>query len=270
MTQKSRGPSMEEVTDLFLGSLKRGRSEAQLELLKLQRWFGRERPITDLTPADLESYGEVLASGVPGEEKRLKPLRDFLSFTQKRGLVHVNLAPHLRLRRPSRGRRTGAGRIQGEPGSPIHLTADGRRQLEERLEWLRGETVRAAAEIKKAAADKDVRENAPLEAAREYQGQIASRMQDIEVTLERAQLLSTASNEAPSVVRQGSQVTLKELGSGEELTYLLVALQEANSLEGKLSVASPVGQALLGRREGEEFQVVAPVGNLRYQVISTR
>jgi transcription elongation factor GreA len=269
LTQNARGPSIEEATDLFLDSLKTGRSEAQQELLKLLRWFGRERPLTDLTPADLESYGELLASRVPGKEKRVKPLRDFLSFTRKRGLVHVNLASHLRLRRPSRGRRTGANRVPLEPTSPIQLTADGRRQMEERLVWLREETVRAAAEIKKAAADKDVRENAPLEAARQYQGQITSRMHDIEATLERAQLLSANSADAPSVVRQGSRVTLRELGSGEEFTYLLVALQEANSLEGKLSVASPVGQELLGRREGEEFQVTVPGGTLRYQVIST-
>ena len=269
MANDTKGPSLEEIADLFLNSLKTGRLEAKQELPKFLRWFGRDRLFANLTPADIGSYCETLPSGIPGEQKRLKPLRDFLSFARKRGFVDVNLAQHLRLRRPTKARRPSISGDRQDSTSPIHLTADGRRQLEERLEWLRGEVVRAAAEIKKAAADKDVRENAPLEAAREYQGQIFSRMTDIETTLERAQLLSTPSDDAPSVVRQGSRVTLKELSSGEELTYLLVALQEANSLEGKLSISSPVGQAALGRKEGEEFQVTAPIGTLRYQVIST-
>jgi transcription elongation factor GreA len=123
-------------------------------------------------------------------------------------------------------------------------------------------------EIKKAAADKDVRETAPLETAREHLGQIASRIRETQDILERAQVMENESSGEPArAVRQGSRVTLQDLATGEMATYLLVDPREANLLHGKLSIASPVGQAALDQRAGQELVVTAPKGTLRYCIV---
>ena len=140
--------------------------------------------------------------------------------------------------------------------------------MEQQLVWLREESVRNSAEIKKAAADKDVRENAPLETARQRHGELASRILEIEDNLEQAQLLQAI--EADGGMRQvrlGSRVTLQNLSSGDELTYQLVDAREANPLNGKLSVSSPVGQAVLDRWQGQEVEVAAPKGTVHLHII---
>ena len=140
--------------------------------------------------------------------------------------------------------------------------------MAERLEQLRKDLPPAAAEIRRAAADKDVRENAPLEAARQHHGHIMARIRELEDTLTRAQLLQEGEpQEERKQARQGSLVTLKDIASGEELTYLLVDPREANSLGGKLSIGSPVGQAMHDRREGDEVEVKAPRGSFLYQIV---
>jgi transcription elongation factor GreA len=69
-------------------------------------------------------------------------------------------------------------------------------------------------------------------------------------------------------VTLGSTVTLHDLSYGEELRYTLVNPSEASPTKGKLSVASPTGKALLGRRRGEVIEVAAPAGTLRYRIES--
>jgi transcription elongation factor GreA len=268
LVQEKKALSLGAAADLFLASLGQGRAAAQPEILKFLRWFGRERPAEELTPPELEAYGELVASGTGQGERQLKVARDFLAFARKKGLISANLAAHLRMRRVSQKRRPGASPSAAQDGGSVHLTAEGHQQLQERVMWLREEAVRAAAEIKKAAADKDFRENAPLEAARERHGQIFSRIQELESVLDRAQpLQSVPAGEAVRKVRPGSRVTLRDMASRQELTYMLVDPREANSLDGKLSFASPVGQALLDHHDGDEVVVMAPRGALRYQIL---
>ncbi len=254
--------------DLFLASLKKGRTEAKQELAKFLRWFGREHIPGALTPPDLESYGEAATTSVVGGERNIKAVREFLTFAKKKGLVSTSLAQHVRVRRVSRGRRP-SQRSASTTSNVVHLTAEGRKEKEEQLDWLREEVVRNSVEIQKAAADKDVRENAPLEAARQRQGQLASRIREIEDTLERAQLLqgSAGSGGAAQPARLGSSVTLKNRANGQELTYVLVDPREANPSNGKLSITSPVGQAVLDRAQGQELEVAAPQGTVHFQIV---
>ena len=121
-------------------------------------------------------------------------------------------------------------------------------------------------DIQKAAADKDVRENAPLEAAREHQGQLMARIREDEETLAQARIISDDKLDNDSVI-QGSRVSLKDLETGEDQQYLLVDPREANALNGRISTTSPVGQAMLNRREGEEIRVSAPRGVRSYLIL---
>lgn len=257
---------MEAVTE-YLQSLQEGRVEGQQELLKFARWFGRERALASFKPPEIGDYAEQATAGSSNGEGRLRPVREFLIYARKRGLLEQNLAVHLKARRTGRGtRKSGPGRRA--EAETVRLTAEGLAEIEERLKRLRKELTQAAAEIRRAAADKDVRENAPLEAARQHHGQIMSRIQELEDTLTRAQVLEDGqSQEARKQVRQGSTVTLRDVASGEELTYLLVDPREANSLGGKLSIGSPVGQAMHDRREGDEVEVKAPRGSFFYQIL---
>ena len=257
---------MEAVSE-YLQSLQEGRVEGQQELLKFARWFGRERALADFTPPEIGEYAEQATAGSSNGEGRLRPVREFLIYAKKRGLLERNLAVHLKARRSGRGTRQ-QGRGRRAETAPVRLTSAGLAEIDERLKRLRKELTQAAAEIRKAAADKDVRENAPLEAARQHHGQIMSRIQELEDTMTRAQLLQESQQqEERKQVRQGSLVTLKDMASGEELTYLLVDPREANSLGGKLSIGSPVGQAMHDRHEGDEVEVKAPRGSFLYQIL---
>ena len=242
---------------------KSSRSQAQQELFKFVQWCGPERALSDIKPPEIGQYGEQVlgtASG-PNVGERMRELKKFLAFANKNGLVDQNLAQHLRI--PKAKSRRGR---QGTGQETIELTAEGHSQMEEELVKLKARRDPIGAQIGKAAADKDVRENAPLEAAREELGLVEARISQIENTLKAAVLLSS-SNRRETAVRLGSKVRVKNLGTGQETSYTVVSAAEANSLEGKISDASPVGKALMKRAVGQEVEVETPNGKLRYRVL---
>lgn len=235
---------------------------AQQALSRFVRWCGRERRFHELTPSEIKEYADQMA-GEP--EGHVAVLRAFLAFAKGQGLVQSNLATHLKVRR---GPKRIATPQAGKELKAVQLTSEGYAQLQTRLEWLRSEMVRMAEEIRKAAADKDVRENAPLETAREYQGQVASRIRELEETLKLAVAMQNGSTQASQgPVQAGSRVTLMNLADQRQFTYVLVDPREASPLDGRISTASPVGQALLEKREGDEVQVAAPRGTVRLRIL---
>lgn len=262
MTNQEADFTLATAAELFLNSLGTRRGDARRDMAKFLRWFGQDRSFGALMPPDLESYAAAATTSVVGGDVHIKMVREFLTFARKKGIVSENLATHLKVRRVTRRRETQRRPASSEE-NPLRLTAEGRQEMEEQLIWLRDETVRNSAEIKKAAADKDVRENAPLEAARQRHGELSSRIQEIEASLERAQLLEASGTRQ---VRLGSHVTLQNLSSGDELTYQLVDAREANPLNGKLSVSSPVGQAVLDQWQGQKVEVAAPKGTVHLHI----
>lgn len=249
----------------YLESLKSGRTEAQQQLVKFVRWFGQDRTLSAIAPVDIEDFSTQTGSGVDGNGPQLKPVRDFLSYAKKRGILEQNLASHVKVRRGLRKSTSRAARGGAMASAPARLTQEGYDQLRERLEWLQEEMIRAAAEVRRAAADKDVRENAPLEAAREYLGQLDFRRREAEAVMESAQVIEGGAADDDSV-RQGGRVTLEDLSTGASQTWMLVDPREAAPLDGRLSTSSPVGQAVLGRFPGDEVEVAAPRGMVRYRI----
>ena len=134
------------------------------------------------------------------------------------------------------------------------------------VESLKGERAGVLEDIKRAMADKDFRENAPLDAAKERQGIIEGRIRELETSLANAEILSSKPMKNQRKVAMGTKVTLKDLGSGRKLLYTLVDMREADVASGKISTQSPVGQALLERSVGEEIEVTVPKGTVRYKV----
>jgi len=256
-------PTLTEAASRYLATLPpQKRQESQPEVYRFVRWYGAERRTDELRGHDVSSYAEALGATAVDSSQRLEVLRGFFAFVRKQGFAPTNLATHLRLRKTAPA--VGGGVAVKE----VHLTPDGHAALLAELGNLRSQRPRVAEELRRAMADKDFRENAPLDAAREHQGHLEARIREIEATLRRAVIVSGASPQSNARTGIGSTVLLRNLKSGAEVRYILVSPSEVNPAEGKISIVSPVGKALLERGVGEEVDVKAPAGALRFRIES--
>ncbi len=238
------------------------------ELDKFIRWCKPDTPFFKVKPADIGAYAErMVGSGTtPQAADRLQIVRDFLTYSHKSGFTDQKLAQHLRIRRP----RSSAVKTGGvDKQAPNELTQEGHDNLVEELEKLKEERTKTAGQIQRAAADKDVRENAPLEAAREQMGLIDSRIRSIESTLESSVIISARTGNV-TTIRLGMRVQVRESRTKREQTYTLVSRSEANSLEQKISDVSPLGMALIGKRKGDTVKVDTPRGQSQYSILDIR
>ncbi len=237
------------------------------ELSKFIRWCGRERKVVDLTPQEAASYGELMSESTGWQEttERVQAVKDFLSFCYKSNFTQTSLAKHVRVRRTNR--RLAA---REKMRASMDITPEGYQNLIKELETLRDERVVVAHEISLAAADKDFRENAPLDAARERQGHLEARIREVEDGLQRARLVQLDNQDSTAKLGRkiglGSKVRLLDPSSREEMVYTLVNASEASPMDFKMSVASPVGKALLDHKVGEEVEVATPRGSLCYHI----
>ncbi|PKB72551.1 MAG: hypothetical protein BZY75_06500 [SAR202 cluster bacterium Io17-Chloro-G7] len=145
------------------------------------------------------------------------------------------------------------------------MSQEGYDRLVAQVEVLKGERVSVVTDIKLAMEDKDFRENAPLDAAKERQGIIESRIRELEASLSNAEILGKG-KKASKRTAVGTKVTIKDSDSGKKLVYLLVDVREADVSTGKISTTSPVGQALLDRAVGDNITINVPKGTLRYSI----
>ena len=150
---------------------------------------------------------------------------------------------------------------------PVMITAEGLKQLEEELEYLKGQKRREVAEkIKVARSYGDLSENSEYADAKNEQAILEARIVTIEATLKNAVLIDEEgiSNEH---VHVGSSVRLQNLRTDSEVTYKIVGSNEANPSEGKISDESPVGAALIGHSVGDAVEVEVPVGVIGFKVL---
>jgi transcription elongation factor GreA len=145
------------------------------------------------------------------------------------------------------------------------MTAEEYEGLQQRLAQLKEERPRVSEELRRAAADKDFRENAPLEAARERQGHIEAKIRELEATLAFSVVAGTGQREMLKA-DIGDTVRVHALSSQEHASYTLVGLSQVDPARGRISHASPFGKALIGRAEGDVVEVSAPMGVLRYRI----
>ncbi len=148
---------------------------------------------------------------------------------------------------------------------PVYLTFEGKKKLEEELEYLT--TIRrheVAEAIKSAKEEGDLSENSAYDEAKLAQGFLEGRVQTIEAQLRNAIIIER--NGHSDLVNIGSTVTVAEDGFDEE-TYRIVGSAEADPLNGKISNESPIGQALLGAKKGAMDKAEAPGGELVFKVL---
>jgi transcription elongation factor GreA len=153
----------------------------------------------------------------------------------------------------------------------IPITKRGSEKLREELQRLktvdRPWVINAIAE---ARAQGDLSENAEYEAAKDRQGFIEGRIQDIEGKLSAAQIIDPSELDAGGKVVFGSTVELEEEKTGEALKYQIVGEDEADLKLGLVNVGSPIARALIGKEEGDTAEVQAPGGIKRYEIVAVR
>ena len=142
--------------------------------------------------------------------------------------------------------------------------------LNEELLYL--ETVRekeVAELIKEARSFGDLSENSEYDEAKAEQGKLYSKIAEIKVLIENAEIIDNLDQDAPKdTVTLGSIVRVRDIEDDFEETYEIVGSQEANPRAGKISDDSPVGQGLHGHRAGETVIINAPVGELKFEILS--
>lgn len=153
---------------------------------------------------------------------------------------------------------------------PTPITKKGYEALKAELDRLRKvERPKVIEAIAEARGHGDLSENAEYEAAKERQGFIEARIAELERKLADARIIDTANLSGDTVVF-GATVVLIEQASGEQKQYTLVGQDEADLKNGKISVQSPVGKALIGRRVGEMVEVQTPARLVEYEIIEIR
>jgi transcription elongation factor GreA len=213
--------------------------------------FGLDRPIADLTADDVSTYAERFRADAVEDAPQLEPVRAFLAYASRLAFTHQNLVPALL--GSGVGGSGGEGAAADFGGDAYQMTVEGLASLERELEELKAQRPVIAEELRAAMADKDFRENAPLDAARDAQAHLEARIRDIEARLRHAVIID------PSQKRGRAN-----LGS---TVKLLVSPNEVDPSRGKISIESPVGHAVINRVSGEEVFVEAPSGRIHFRVL---
>ena len=146
------------------------------------------------------------------------------------------------------------------------LTAQGLKEREEELSTLKNvKRKEIAQKIKEAREQGDLSENAEYDAAKDEQRDIEARIDELEAMLKNVEVIEDSGD--TDTVSVGCKVRILDVEFNEELDYQLVGSTEANSLKGRISNESPVGNALLGSRVGDRVNVETPGGVFQYKVL---
>lgn len=246
----------------YLPSLKPDlRGPADYYVTQYVKEAGEATFISDIRGSKVESYAErYIKSADPNAPERVAALKLWFQFLKKKGYAPANYGIHIRVRRVA-GRSSGP-QVRLEQ-TPIEMTAEGLEARKVELEELRATRPQIVHAISLAREDKDFRENAPLQAAREQLGMTDGRIKQLEADLRRAVVVESTTEDVSAM---GSVVTVTQMDTNRTSSFKLVGAREANAAEKKISVDSPVGRELLHRRVGEEVAVIVPSGTVQYRI----
>jgi transcription elongation factor GreA len=224
--------------------------------------FGLNRPMAELRGGDVTTYVKTKTDGDPAA---VEPLRAFLAYCSRLAFTPENLVPALGIGLTGGGARGGQGANAELGGAAFYVTLDGLRHIEEQLAMEKGKRPMIAQKLHDAMADKDFRENAPLDAARDEQGQLEARIRDLESRLRNAVIIDEQAKHGRANV--GSVVKLMNIATQREQTFKLVSATEVDPSQGKISIQSPVGVAVMNHGTGDEVTVDAPSGPVVFRIL---
>ena len=225
--------------------------------------IGADRAVATVTGAEVSAFiaAERLRLGEHDDLAHLEPVRGFLAYCARLSFTEHDLVPFMRLPGQARRSMTGAEQI----GGAYFVTIEGLAALEREVEELKGQRPLIAEQLHAAMADKDFRENAPLDAARDAQAHLEARIRTIEDQLRHAVIIDA--DQKGGLANVGSTVRVLNLKSDREQTFHLVSPNEVDPSNGKISIESPVGRAVINHGAGDEVTVNAPVGELQLRVL---
>ena len=155
--------------------------------------------------------------------------------------------------------------------SKVPLTVTGAEKLRVELHRLKTiERPSVIAAIAEARAHGDLSENAEYDAAKERQGFVEGRIQEVEGKLSNAQIIDPKLLDADGRCVFGATVDIEDQDSGDAVTYQIVGEDEADIKQGKVSYASPMARALIGKFAGDIAQVQAPGGLREFEILDVR
>ncbi len=260
--QKTLGEALQE----YLDSLKPDQRHAWETYVR--KYVEHADPATragDLTGSRVESYAESqIRAADPNAQRRVEALKNWFQFLKKKNYTTANFGVNVRVRRT--GGRAGGNAVRVEE-TPVEMTAEGLDALKRELSEIESRIPELVRAVEVARSDGDLRENAPYHAAREALAFTNDRKQRIENALKRAVVVDISSRDE-GLAAVGSIVTVTHLERDRQETYQLVGAREANARERRISVESPVGRVLLGRRVGDEVPVEAPQGTMHFRIDS--
>ena len=241
--------------------------------------FGPSTPIGELSPKTMEGFQETIGTNAMDLAARLQPVKEFLRYCWKQEytvtvgaegeVTAQNLGNFLRIKRATTVGKDDS-RFQHEQAQTFEMTADGLQLLQEELGQLNAEMPEAVQAVAAAREDKDIRENAPLEAAREHQERLKSRIDELEYQIAHAVVRD---EQATGRAKLGSRVSVVEVDDdggylGEAREYTLVGTTEANAAARRISVESPLGRGLLDQPADRQIEIQAPSGRKRFRLLA--
>ena len=152
-------------------------------------------------------------------------------------------------------------------GKISYYTEEGLKELRDKLDHLKDiERPRASQAIGEARDKGDLSENAEYDAAKEAQGMLEMEISKLEETLSNARIIDESKLDSSKVLVH-SMVKIKNLTNSATMQYKLVAQSEANLAQGKISVESPIGKGLLGKKLGDIAEIEIPNGNVKFEIL---
>ena len=148
-----------------------------------------------------------------------------------------------------------------------YFTEEGLKKIQEELHELKAhERPSISKQIAEARDKGDLSENAEYDAAKEAQGLLELRISKLETVVRNARLIDESTLDLSKVLIL-SKVKIKNTATGATMSYMLVAENEANLKEGKISVDSPIGKGLLGKKKGQTAEIKVPSGIMKFEII---
>jgi transcription elongation factor GreA len=263
MDNDSKGMKVCDAAGCFIETMgKENGDVCQQALNHFVRWFGKERIICEIMPPEIANYAERLSASDAEYFRKLEVVKVFLKHSKKEGWLKSNLDTHLKTKK-SKAKTSSS--VKRDTVQRIALTQQGYDKVKKELEELKKQRPQAIEEVTKAAADKDFRENAPLDAARERLSHIEGKLLELQELLKKAEIIDEFSTDLEKA-GIGDSIVLIDLQNKEQIKYTLVSTREFDPSKGKISGSSPLGKAIMGKCCGESLEITVPAGKLCYKI----
>ena len=265
MADSSNKHTLNDAATQFLNQLpKEAAAAAAPEIRRFVSWFHADKDMESFTAIEIAGYSERFSASDTEHAHKLEILRKFLAYAKKENLTESNLAVNLKARKDKTLPESKAVREQAQSDMGV-LTQAGYDDIQKELVALKSQRPTVLEDIRRAAADKDFRENSPLHAAREQLGHIDGRIQDLEAIIKSATIIDQHDH-SKSRICVGKTVTLVAVATGKVHCYTIVGPKESDPAKGKISHVSPIGKAIIGKKQGEVVEAIVPVGKIQYRI----